>query len=873
MRRPAALLAAAFALALAVALWFYLSSGRDGSGAERPPDEAAAPEDPSAVQAPVERPEQDDPEREGAPGTVEPETAPPPTTERPAGTRELLVVRARTYEPLPDVEVLWWPRAARDEEALNPSWRWAQRSGHDKDLPPGFQSVRANAQGVAWLPDTPTGVRVIARAQGWLGLASFEPGETPPMVVECWRDFAASVKVVDRNAAPVEGAEVSIREDEGVWSYAGVRARTGADGFAHFPHFGATYTAFVPELQSAWVVLEELGEPRVKREVALELLQREPVTLELGPGGECEVKIVDEHGAVPAGAFDVYLGVVTSDDANIDELHPYWIDSVKRASVEGGSVVFRNVVLGRRLVANVTREGAMMFQRAVELGPRTQSERTTIEVRLGQRGATLVGRALDAQGQPLAQTLTQVRIGGPDEDQRFQLGPPRRTDAEGRFRFEIETGEWLKERPFMVQLAHVGEDGADLAASERPLPPLVQGPNELGDFRLAEVPVFATGRVVDAEGQPVGGARVQAMVRGVEPGGNEPYLQPLDRGTALTDALGRFTLRAPARHRELELVAKKAHLESRAIRTTLGTRDLQIELVAGGEIAGRLQVDANLPASRFFVFAEPENPGDPEDHETQPMRPDADGRFLLRGLKPGAYRVFVRDDQGWNEVASVAGVLVVSGQRTRDVRLDPIDLSGRMRTVKLSILEVDGTPYAGEVYALLTRRDANGERTEYVQVRQGSASVLFELEPPSISITAPGRMGVFIERLDSDRSITLEEAPKLTFVLAPPAQVPVAPVFLTVEIRPTGKQEGMQTWLSNSAEFNSVGVAQIDGIYSGRVRIAVTVSYRTEERWMATEVASAEQQFLDIAPRADQRVEVRVDPEALARAIQAISGQ
>lgn len=872
MRRPAALLAAAFALALAVALWFYLSSGRDGGGAERPADEAAAPEDPGSVQAPVERPEQDDPEREGAPGTVEPETAQQTTTERPAGTRELLVVRARTYEPLADVEVLWWPRAARGDEELNPSWRWAQRSGQDKDLPPGYQSVRSNAQGVAWLPDAPTGVRVIARAQGWLGLASFEPGETPPMVVECWRDFAVSVRVVDGNAAPVEGAEVAIREDEGVWSYAGVRARTGADGFAHFPHFGAAYSAFVPELQSAWVVLEELCEPRVKREVALELLQREPFTLELAPGGECEVKIVDEQGGVPEGAFDVYLGVVTSDDANLDELHPFWIDSVKRAGVEGGSVVFRNVALGKRLVANVTLEGTMAFQRAVELGPRTQSERATIEVRLGQRGATLVGRALDAEGKPLAEALVQVRIGGPDEAQRYQLGPARRSDAEGRFRCEIETGEWLKERPFMVQLVHVGEDGADLAAAERPLPPPVQGLNELGDFRLAELPVFATGRVVDGEGQPVGGARVQAMVRGVEPGGTEPYLQPLDHSPALTDALGRFTLRAPARHRELELVAKKAHLESRPIRATPGTRELQIELIAGGEIAGRLQVDPALPASRFYVFAEPEVPSGGEN-ETQPMRPDSDGRFLLRGLKPGAYRVFVRDDQGWNEVASVAGVLVKEGERTRDVRLDPIDLSGRMRTVKLSILEVDGTPYAGEVYVLLTRRDANGERTEYVQVRQGSASVIFELEPPSISITAPGRLGVFIERLDSDRSVTLEEAPKLTFVLAAPAQVPAPPVFLTVEIRPTGKQEGMQTWLANSAEFNSAGVAQVDGIYSGRVRVAVTVSYRTEERWMATEVASEAEQFIDIAPRADQRVEVKLDPEALAKAIQSVSAQ
>lgn len=870
MRRPAALLAAAFALALAVALWFYLSSDRDDGGAERPAEEAAAPEEPGSIEAPVERPEPDDPERQGAPGTVQPDPTAPTPTERPAGTRDLLVVRARTFEPLAEVEVLWWPRAARGEEEINPSWRWAQRSGQDKDLPPGYQIVRSNAQGIAWLPDAPTGVRVIARAQGWLGIASFEPGETPPMVVECWRDFAVSVRVVDGNAEPVEGAQVAIREDEGAWSYAGVRARTGADGFAHFPHFGASYSAFVPELQSAWVVLEELCEPRVKREVGLDVLQREPLTLELRPGGECEVRIVEEDGSPAKGSFDVFLGVVTSDDANVEELHPFWIDSVLRNGVEGGSVLFRNVVLGKRLVANVTREGTLVFQRAVERGPRTQSERATIEVRLGQRGATLVGRALDAEGKPLAGTLLQVRLGGPDEDQRFQLGQARRSDAEGRFRFEIETGEWLKERPFMVQLVHVGEDGADLAAAERPLPPLVQGTNELGDFRLVELPVFATGRVVDGEGQPVGGARVQAMVRGVEPGGSEPYLQPLDRSPALTDSLGRFTLRAAARHRELELVAKKAHLESHPIRATLGTRDLQIELVAGGDIAGRLQVDPALPASRFYVFAEPELPSG-TDGETQPMRPDADGRFLLRGLKPGAYRVFVRDDQGWNEVASVSGVLVKAGERTNDVRLDPIDLSGRMRTVKLSILEVDGTPYQGEVYALLTRRDPDGDRTEYVQVKQGSASVIFENEPPSISITAPGRLGVFIERLDGDRSVTLEEAPKLTFVLPPSVNVPAPPVHVTIGIQPTGKQEGMVTWLANSADVNSAGVAQVDAIYSGRVRVVVTVAFRSEERWAQTEVWHEEQQFIDISPRADQRVEVHVDPDALAKAIQAVS--
>ena len=870
MRRPAALLAAAFALALAVALWLFLSSNRDDGAAERPGEEAAAPEDVGSVEAPLERPGSEEPEREGAPPAEGPDSTSAQVTERPDGARDVLIVRARTFEPLAEVEVLWWPRAVRGEEQVNPSWRWAQNSGEDKDLPPGFHVVRSDAQGVAWLPDAPTGVRVIARAPGWLGLASFEPGETPPMVVECWRDFAASVRVVGRNGEPIAGASVSIREDEGTWSNAAVRARTGADGLARFPHFGASYAAFVPELQSAWVALEELGEPRVKREVALEVLQREPVTLELAPGGECEVKIVDEDGSVPTGAFDIYLGVVPSDDANLDELHPFWIDSVKRAGVEGGSAVFHHVVLGKRLVANVAREGTFAFQRAAEFGPRTASERATIEVRLGQRGATLAGRALGADGLPLAGALVQVRLGGSEDEQRFQLGPARRADSEGRFRCEIDTGEWLRERPFQVQLVQLGEDGADLASAERPLPLLVAGTNELGDFRLGELPTFATGRVVDGAGEPVGGARVTASVRAVEPGGTEEYVQELDHVFALTDALGRFTLRSATRQRELELTARKAHLASRSIRASLGTRDLQIELVAGGEIAGRLQVDPQLPATRFYVFAAPEIAGDP-DGETQPMRPDADGRFLLRGLKPGSYRVFVRDDQGWNEVASVPGVLVVAGERTRDARLDPIDLSGRMRTATLSILEVDGTPYQGEVYALLTRRDPDGERTEYVQVKQGKASVLYEREPPSVSITAPGRQGVFIEHLDGDRSVTLEEAPKLTFVLAPPAQVPAPPVFVSVEIRPTGKQEGMITWLSNSTEFSPAGVAQVDGIYGGRVRVVVSVSYRTEERWTATEVWSGAERFIDVMPRADQRIEIQLAPEALAQAIENVS--
>jgi protocatechuate 3,4-dioxygenase beta subunit len=154
------------------------------------------------------------------------------------------------------------------------------------------------------------------------------------------------------------------------------------------------------------------------------------------------------------------------------------------------------------------------------------------------------------------------------------------------------------------------------------------------------------GRIIDHEGDAITGAVVVA--------------RPLDgelrasgvRGRAVSDADGRFcasnlyagayevAVDAGERGRlRLDRMALEAHRD-----------DLSLVLGGGGELLGHVAYPGGAPATGVMVQAV--LPAEGEVFSSRCLT-DASGRFRLPRLRPGAYRLFARGDEGLSPWASV----------------------------------------------------------------------------------------------------------------------------------------------------------------------------------------------------------------------------
>jgi hypothetical protein len=100
------------------------------------------------------------------------------------------------------------------------------------------------------------------------------------------------------------------------------------------------------------------------------------------------------------------------------------------------------------------------------------------------------------------------------------------------------------------------------------------------------------------------------------------------------------------------------------------------------ELAGTLQTSSGQPASDVFVvaFADDESYWGPATRRVKGVRPDSDGRYAIRDLPPGNYRlaaVLDADENDWHDpaflnqlsAASIPFALAEGEQRVQDLRI------------------------------------------------------------------------------------------------------------------------------------------------------------------------------------------------------------
>jgi protocatechuate 3,4-dioxygenase beta subunit len=286
--------------------------------------------------------------------------------------------------------------------------------------------------------------------------------------------------------------------------------------------------------------------------------------------------------------------------------------------------------------------------------------------------ASVVGRLIDADGHPVRGTISVEQIEGgfplPRDAPRAVGGP------DGRFR--------LRDLPPGTHRAGISARG--YADKSIPVQAREGAETDVGDVTLATGSVVR-GRLRDAKGSPVPGARIHA-----DPAGHHGAF-----AMDVTDIDGAFLLAGLGEGRyRLSATVGAAHRGG--LEVEAGGEPVEWILAPAGAIVGEVVDASGRPVDSFHVTARPVG-GD----ATSPFAPrsTASGAFRIEDVVPGRYALLVTSSEHADEVVSDVDV---TADRTTDVgriRLGPAGI------VRGTVVDAAGRPVAGAAVMVRSQRD------------------------------------------------------------------------------------------------------------------------------------------------------------------------
>jgi protocatechuate 3,4-dioxygenase beta subunit len=400
-------------------------------------------------------------------------------------------------------------------------------------------------------------------------------------------------QVIDGADAPVAGAVVAVDSNP--------PRRTTSDAAGAFAFDGLLPRAYLIEARAG----DRGGGP-----ITVRLSDRtEPVTIRLVAGGRAEVKVVDERSGHAVEAASVELGGHMALTASTDAR---------------GIAAFAGVTPGRHAVRVASPDYAPAAADLVLAGASAGLTTVTVVMR---RGAAVGGVVVDFGGAPVPGATVSLE----EATDLVIAAQPETVTADAG-------GHW--------QLAAVARGTFRFIASGNTGTPTTSQPMSFdGSTPRRDIVLHLdaggrlAGRVVDASGTPA----QFALVRVTLP---SSALRPRVRETT-TDAAGKFTLahlpRAP-----LDVVARAAAASSPVTTVELKQdfTDVILTLSNGEAITGVVVTDDGKPIADAQVTAVSTAVLDRRIPDTDIT--DQDGRFALRGLAAGDYRISAaRRSQAW----------------------------------------------------------------------------------------------------------------------------------------------------------------------------------------------------------------------------------
>lgn len=568
------------------------------------------------------------------------------------------------------------------------------------------------------------------------------------------------VLVLDPAQRPVADVPVSLFLEIGGSSY-DLPRRTGDDGLAVYEQVGKTLGRSIQGAVARARIVGTFRTPIASESWTGEW-PADPVVLVLPPSGSVVVEVRDATGTPLSTNKEVSL-----EPEGVREAGTYLWNAAQqapRAAVEDGLARFAPVELGLSLRARIDGRPEHGRGEVVFPGPVKEGQEVHALLVPDEAPAVLVLRFLAPGGRPLAETEVETswrrRMDGA---MLMSGGTPRRTDADGRRRITVDE-PWHEGSVVELVARHAPSPTESWTATldlSRSFPP---GETDIGDLTLLPEEVLVSGRVVDEEGEGVSAftAQVESVTGRGRVGGQ--------RG----GADGTFAFHGKAPFSEMQLrIEPEGYVAPEPIPFTPGMRGLEIVVRRGGGLEGSLRPVPGLRFDDVYVSARNEG-GDSVGDGT--IR--SDGSFELTGLPGGVLTVVFGSRPIQGSLLEIPGIATVRGERRRDPRLQDVDLSARLRVLRVAVIQADGQPAAsGWVRPVPRDQDPIG-----FVIEEGVARVLTRPEPVDLEVNVPGHRIVHLERVTSDQEVALEAAFEVTLRVPDALELPAEGTRLEVAL-------------------------------------------------------------------------------------------
>lgn len=773
----------------------------------------------------------------------------------------------------------------------------------------------ADSKGWADVPVGPSGCQCCGRSGELFGQATFAANLVEPAGghrLELEPDISVTIQVVDDQAKPVIGAPVVIRIGYSWGGPSNVYYQNHPVGETKAPK-GLLTIRHLQCLKSQWGIragtknkgpllgLDVAGSGDTGQQLDIENPPEETVVLVMPRAGSLRFILKDLAGKLvddPGTHVRLQLVDPTKKSTN-NPFGYYQPDNTAYKILVNGEAVFPFVAIGKTFKLSSSARNESVSKTIA--GPLRPGQRTETELRLTNKSYLVLGRAVDVDGEPMANIQISGSASGVDKKKRVRASASARTNAKGEFRLYLSSR--VKGRnmgPLNLRASNPQNNRRLGTATSNPLGVLPVGSCKIGEVVFVQLPLIVSGFAVDDEGLPV---KVRGYVQKLveQSGKAEPRF--VDSVTVRSEADGHFEVRG-------KLVGTRGRLNLKAAEYIAldpfefvpGTKDLRVEFQKGGKARVEIHFDkgirsrdievqlvSSVTAAEASASRKSGPPGWTEKGVRARLVQSKDQNFVYQwqGLSPGTYDLEIRAKLDSTLLQAPVSLSISAAE----IQRYDLDLSGALRCIEITVLDPAGKKLSRSTGGgIFIRPTVPGGTFEGVSVRSGLAKFVTSRQFVNLLVAMSGYRLQTVDGVSENSQIRLVDGITVELRLADGGKGLPKGMRLRLSVSPIAPKTAVSQpyqLKGRSVRRSRTGGKGLDGLTQSRSstymkegrttfktgsggRFQISASLRSSTRTRSSPrsmTVTTDPKFVEVLDAGNQSFVLTLDPASLKAAI------